>query len=59
MNNLDNSKLIAPGCEGIHAVEWANAMLCSSIAGNAVRLPLDREEYDLLLNNLRIGKITL
>lgn len=59
LRDRSNDSLIAPGEEGIHAVEWANAMLISSIKGKDVSLPIDRVEYDELLDELRSKKITL
>ncbi len=52
-------QLICPGEEGIHSVEWANAMLLSSVYGTAVDLPIDREAYDHLLADLRARRVTL
>lgn len=40
-----SGSLTCPGHEGINAVELANAMLLSSAAGTAIRLPLDRRRY--------------
>jgi predicted dehydrogenase len=54
-----NGSLIAPGDEGIHAVEWANAMLQSSIQKRDVSLPVDRAGYDRLLQDLRDTRISL
>ncbi len=44
--------LIAPGAEGIHSVELANAMLFSSLLERAIELPLDSAAYELKLNEL-------
>src|SRR5215467_13691335 len=38
---LDGKQLIAPGEEGIHSVELANAILYSSLIEETVQLPLD------------------
>jgi len=38
--------LIAPGPEGVHSIELANAMVLSSELGRPVDLPLDRLAYD-------------
>lgn len=56
ISNKDNSSMIAPGDQGIHSLEWANAMLMSSIEGREIRLPVDRQQYDKLLENLISGK---
>jgi predicted dehydrogenase len=50
---LPEEALISPGCEGIHAVEWANAILMSSMNGKKTKLPVDRAEYDKLLEKLK------
>ncbi len=59
INDLPNTEQVAPGDEGIHAVEWANAMLTSSILKKSVSLPIDRLEYDCLLQQLREKKLIL
>ncbi len=56
MNNRPNGSMIAPGDEGVHSLEWANAMLMSSVAGREIKLPLDRKKYDKLLDDLINGK---
>jgi UDP-N-acetyl-2-amino-2-deoxyglucuronate dehydrogenase len=48
-----NRPPIAPGEEGVASVELANAMILSSKRGKTVDLPLDRDEYDELLAELR------
>jgi len=52
---LDGSALLAPGEEGIHSVELANAMLLSSLRKQKVELPICgrefRRELDLLIAN--------
>jgi predicted dehydrogenase len=45
----------ADGAEGRLSLELANAIILSSFAERAVRLPLDRGEYDALLDDLRQG----
>ena len=47
--------LIAPGAEGIHSVELANAILYSSLTDDMVRLPLDSAAYERKLNELIAG----
>lgn len=49
---LDGAPLLAPGEEGIHSVELANAMLMSSLTGKTVELPLDGARYERLLRKL-------
>ncbi len=45
--------LIAPAVEGIHGLEFGNAMLQSGLEHRAVDLPSDREAFDHLLNKLK------
>jgi len=40
-------------------VEFANAMLMSSLTGKEVSLPINRRSYNALFNKLRDGKISL
>ena len=49
---LDGEPLLAPGREGIHSVELANAMLYSSLTGKTVDLPMDGRAYETLLKKL-------
>ena len=42
---LNDSPLLAPGVEGIHGVELANAMLLSSWIDDWVDIPIDRDLY--------------
>ncbi|MCX5661814.1 MAG: Gfo/Idh/MocA family oxidoreductase [Planctomycetota bacterium] len=49
---LDGAPLIAPGVEGIHSVEMANAMIMSGLTGKGVDLPIDYAAYDRLLADL-------
>ena len=49
---LDHTPLIAPGAEGIHSVELANAMVYSSLLGETVALPLDGAAWEKRLNRL-------
>ncbi len=47
---LDGTPLLAPGSDGIHGVNLANAMLLSSWLGQEVDLPVDEELYLAELN---------
>ena len=47
---LDGTPLLAPGSDGIHGVNLANAMLLSSWLGQEVDLPVDEELYLAQLN---------
>ncbi len=49
---LDGGELIAPASEGIHSVEFANAMLYSTFTDTTVELPLDSSAYEHELNKL-------
>lgn len=57
--NRNNDTLIVPGDQGIHAVEWANAMLMSSIKKQNINLPFEYAEYDELLDQLKEQKIRI
>jgi len=46
---LDGGELIAPAEEGIHSVEFANAMLYSTFTDSTVDLPLDSSAYETAL----------
>lgn len=46
---LAGAPLIAPGAEGLRSVEFANAALYSTWAGESVRLPLDAAAYERAL----------
>jgi predicted dehydrogenase len=52
---LDGTPLIAPGAEGLHSVELANAMLYSSLIEQTVTLPLDGAAYAAKLQELIAG----
>jgi len=49
---LDGEPLVAPGAEGIHSVELANAMLFSSLLGQTLELPMDSAAWADRLNQL-------
>ena len=46
---LNDGDPIVDGREGIKAVELANAIILSAARGKTVSLPVDREEYDALI----------
>lgn len=48
----DGESLIAPGAEGIHSVELANAMVYSSLRGETVELPMSGVAWEQKLNQL-------
>ena len=48
----EGKNLIAPGEEGIHSIELANAILYSGLIGQTVELPLDSAAYERKLNEL-------
>ncbi len=50
---LHGEPLIAPGAEGRNAVELINAVILSSRTGKPVDLPVDRDAYDRLLEELK------
>ncbi len=50
---LHGEPLIAPGEDGIHSLEIANAVWLSAELGRSVDLPIDRAEYDALLARKR------
>ncbi len=52
---LDGEPLLAPGAEGIHSVELANAILYSSLLGQTLELPMDSTAYERKLNELIAG----
>lgn len=49
---LTGETLIAPGAEGIHSVELANAILYSSLLEKTVELPLDGTAWETKLSEL-------
>ena len=52
---LSGVPLIAPGEEGVHAVELACAMLFSSFSGKIIDLPLNADAYERHLKKLIAG----
>jgi hypothetical protein len=56
---LAGEPLIAPGAEGIHSVELANAILFSSLRSQTIDLPMDSAAYEKALEQLIAGsKVT-
>jgi hypothetical protein len=49
---LDGETLIAPGADGIHSVELANAMVFSSLEKTTVELPMSGAAWEAKLNQL-------
>ena len=49
---LAGEPLIAPGADGIHSVELANAMVYSSLLGQTVDLPMNSAAWETKLNEL-------
>jgi predicted dehydrogenase len=49
---LEREPLIAPGEQGIHSVELANAILYSSLLGQTVRIPMNSAAYEEKLKEL-------
>ena len=49
---LDGAPLIAPGADGLHSVELANAMVYSSLLGETIELPLDGAAWERELQRL-------
>ena len=50
---LFKEKLIAPGEEGIWTVEFINALILSGKKNKPVDIPVDRQEYEKLLSELK------
>ena len=50
---LYGEELIAPGAEGIESLELSNAIMLSSYKGEPVDIPIDRQEFDDMLEHLR------
>lgn len=50
---LYGEPLVAPGEEGLNAMEIINGVILSGQLGKPVRLPVDRREYDELLERLK------
>jgi predicted dehydrogenase len=52
---LDRKPLIAPGEQGLHSVELANAILFSSLLDRTLELPMDGAAYEQKLTELIAG----
>jgi len=52
---LTGEPLISPGEHGLWTVEFFNAVILSSKTNRTVEIPVDRKEYDKLLENLKKG----
>lgn len=50
---LKGEELLAPGCDGINELTISNAAYLSSWTGEEVKLPLDSEKFDQLLDRFR------
>jgi predicted dehydrogenase len=50
---LYGEPLVTPGAEGLWSLELANAMILSSYRKKAVRVPVNRNEYDELIEELK------
>ncbi|HPU08503.1 MAG TPA: gfo/Idh/MocA family oxidoreductase, partial [Candidatus Atribacteria bacterium] len=50
---LYGEELIAPGEEGLWTVEFINALILSGKKDKPVDIPVNREEYEELLESLR------
>lgn len=51
--NGEKEQLLTPGDEGIHAVEYANAMTLSHFTKREIEFPVNRQEFDTLLKELQ------
>ena len=49
---LDGEELIAPGAEGLHSLELANAIVLSSLQGRTIELPFTGAIWEKKLNEL-------
>lgn len=49
---LDGEPLIAPGADGLHSVELANAMVYSSLQNETLELPMSGAAWETKLNHL-------
>ena len=50
---IQGEALLAPGKEGLASLELANAMILSHYRNKAVRIPVNRNEYEELLDSLK------
>ena len=58
MSIIENRPPLVDGVEGRKSLEISNAIILSSVRGKTVELPLDRAEYDAVLEEL-IAKAAL
>lgn len=49
---IDGAPLLSSGDEGIHSVELANAMLMSGLKGKPIDIPMDRDGFEAMLEQL-------
>ena len=50
---LDKEPLVSSGEDGLKSVEFINAVILSGREGKSVEIPVDREEYDSLIEELK------
>ena len=50
---LHDTPLLAPGSDGINAVELINGMILAGKTGKTVTTPVDRAEYESLIETLK------
>ena len=50
---LYDEPILSPGMEGIRTVEFINAILLSGAKGKPVDLPVDREEYEAFISEMK------
>jgi len=53
---VEGRKPLVSGEEGVKSVELVNAIIMSTVLRQPVELPIDREGYDALIEELRSGK---
>ena len=53
LHTMHGEPLIVPGEEGINSMELINAVILSGQKGEPVDIPVDREEYDALIEDLK------
>jgi predicted dehydrogenase len=49
---IDGAPLLSLGDEGLHSVELANAMLMSGLEGKPIDIPMDRDRFEAMLEQL-------
>ncbi len=50
---LYNEQLISPGEEGLKSIEFMNAVILSGKRGKTVEIPVNRKEFDVLMEELK------